>query len=155
MYSQIDHRIYGGCMGGDNRDVTSHYFHASKLAAERSLLIGDKSLRTDSHRNRLVGDPRCEKNRIFTDVKASATDLPLKYIDGRGTKEFGNKQIYRAVVNVLGLPDLLYHTILHDYDRSFQKLGRSCGYIYMEKWKPCFGFRNIMRKVWKILLPGY
>ena len=25
-----DHRIYGGCMGGDNRDVTSHYFHASK-----------------------------------------------------------------------------------------------------------------------------
>lgn len=38
-----DHRIYGGCMGGDNRDVTSHYFHASKLAAERSLLIGDKS----------------------------------------------------------------------------------------------------------------
>ena len=59
-----DHRIYGGCMGGDNGDVTAHYFHAAKLAAERSLLIGDKSLRTDSHRNRLVGDPRCEKNCI-------------------------------------------------------------------------------------------
>ena len=111
-----DHRIYGGCMGGDNGDVTAHYFHAAKLAAERSLLIGDKSLRTDSHRNRLLGDPRCEKNCIFTDVKASATDLSLEYIDGRGTKEFGNKQIYRAVVNVLGLPELLYHTILHDYD---------------------------------------
>ena len=103
-------------MGGDNGDVTAHYFHAAKLAAERSLLIGDKSLRTDSHRNRLVGDPRCEKNCIFTNVKASATDLSLKYIDGRGTKEFGYKQIYRAVVNVLGLPDLLYYTILHDYD---------------------------------------
>ena len=36
-----------------------------------------------------------------------------------------------------------------------EKLGRNCGYIYMGKWKPCFGFRNIMRKVWKILLPGY
>ena len=37
-----DHRIYRGCMSGDNRDVTAHYFHASKLAAERSFLIGDK-----------------------------------------------------------------------------------------------------------------
>ena len=106
-------------MGGDNRDVTSHYFHASKLAAERSLLIGDKSLRTDSHRNRLVGDPRCEKNRIFTDVKASATDLPLKYIDGHAHGEIvsrviadvdqfadgllmGFTQLFTGVITILG-----------------------------------------------------
>ena len=58
--------------------------------------------------------------QIVRDIRNEAFEkievLPLKYIDGRGTKEFGNKQIYRAVVNVLGLPDLLYHTILHDYD---------------------------------------
>ena len=70
-----DHRIYGGCMGGDNRDVTSHYFHASKLAAERSPSSGINPP-DGFHRNRLVGDPRCEKNRIFTDVKASATVAP-------------------------------------------------------------------------------
>ena len=35
------------------------------------------------------------------------------------------------------------------------EVGEGCGYIYMERVEAMLWFQNIMRKVWKILLPGY
>ena len=78
-------------MGGDNGNVTAHYFYAAKLAAECTLLIWDKALWADSHRNQLIRYPWCGLDCIFANVKASAMDLSLKYIDGRCAQEFGYK----------------------------------------------------------------
>ena len=77
---------------------------------------------------------------LFSGKSCQVIRIPL------GVRKIGRYGFY----NCRNLEELWFSSDFTDLGS-----GTFTGYIYMGKWKPCFGFRNITKKVWRILLPGF
>ena len=83
---------------------------------QRAVVIGHKALRTDADPDLPILRAGHVEHRIPTDHQSAAFNAAAEHVDRRRTKEFGNEQVDRVVIDLLRLADLLNHAGLHDDD---------------------------------------
>ena len=92
----------GRCLvGGNDGNIAAHNLNIGELAHKCAICRGNEALGTDAYIYRLVLNTGNIENAVLAEVELATGNYTLKYIDGGSSKELGNKEVGRIVINRL------------------------------------------------------
>ena len=116
----VDYRTDNGIeriiVGRNDAYVSTHYLNTADLTSERSVVIKNEALGTDTYGNLAVINTGSVKNCTLAYEELATLNLALKYVDGGSTTELSNEEVNGIILNLLGLTNLLNNAKLHNYD---------------------------------------